>query len=264
MQYFQVIPKWLFSIALTAIIFFPFKLKAQEVEYGDLLVLYVGEEYEKCLKKSLKYTEKDKTKKHPLPYLYASMAYFEMSRDHAFHSDYPKAFRRALSYAAKYRKKDKYFAYRDDSEAHLEKLKLTLAEEIENYQLDGSEKANRKIVSSLKKLAKLDPEDSGITILRGLYEIKNKNRTEGRKYLSDGIDKIEADYSDTHFELLSESQQLFFKMALIEAGKFYKPKDLVKAREIIRLGEPFFLGNNEDCVLENVDDFKEVFEEVVG
>ena len=42
--------------------------------YENLLVLYVNEDYKNCFNKSLKYTVKDKTKKDPLPYLFASKA----------------------------------------------------------------------------------------------------------------------------------------------------------------------------------------------
>jgi len=44
--------------------------------YENLLVLYVNEDYKNCFNKSLKYTVKDKTKKDPLPYLFASKACF--------------------------------------------------------------------------------------------------------------------------------------------------------------------------------------------
>ena len=40
--------------------------------YDDLLVLLVNEDYKDCLNKSIKYTTKDKTKKDPLPYLFAA------------------------------------------------------------------------------------------------------------------------------------------------------------------------------------------------
>ena len=53
---------------------------AQFTEYSDLLVYYVDEEYEKCLKKADKYMSKDESKYDPLPYLYTSMTYHEMSR----------------------------------------------------------------------------------------------------------------------------------------------------------------------------------------
>ena len=73
--------------------------------YDDLLVLLVNEEYKDCFNKSVKYTLKDKTKKDPLPYLFAAKSSFEMSRDHKYTEEFPKAYKTAMSYAAKYRKK---------------------------------------------------------------------------------------------------------------------------------------------------------------
>ena len=52
--------------------------------YDDLLVLLVNEDYKDCFNKSIKYTTKDKTKKDPLPYLFAAKSAYRMSRDHKF------------------------------------------------------------------------------------------------------------------------------------------------------------------------------------
>ena len=66
----------------------PIKVKSQG-DFMDLLLLFVDEKYDVCFHKSLKYNEKEKTKKHPLPYLYAAMASFEMSQDHKYTNMYP-------------------------------------------------------------------------------------------------------------------------------------------------------------------------------
>ena len=107
----------------------PIKVKSQG-DFMDLLLLFVDEKYDVCFHKSLKYNEKEKTKKHPLPYLYAAMASFEMSQDHKYTNMYPKAYKTSLSYLAKYRKKDKGFEYKDDSEDFIEKIKMIVAEDI--------------------------------------------------------------------------------------------------------------------------------------
>ena len=64
--------------------------------YDDLLVLLVNEDYKDCFNKSVKYTLKDKTKKDPLPYLFAAKASFEMSRDHQYTEEFPKAYKEVL------------------------------------------------------------------------------------------------------------------------------------------------------------------------
>ena len=81
--------------------------------YDDLLVLLVNEEYKDCYNKSIKYTLKEKTKKDPLPYLFAAKSSYEMSRDHKYTEEFPKAFKTAMSFAAKYRKKDKEYTYKE-------------------------------------------------------------------------------------------------------------------------------------------------------
>ena len=92
-------------------------------EYQDLLILYVDENYEKCFGKALNYTENEKTKKHPLPYLYVSMASFGMSQDHQYSESWPKAYSTALSFAKKYRKKDPDNTYAEDSQEYIDQLK---------------------------------------------------------------------------------------------------------------------------------------------
>jgi hypothetical protein len=82
---------------------------AQENKYMDILVMLVDEEYEKCVKKCEKLIDNDATKKEPLPYLYLSMAYYEMSKDNKYIDEYPKAFFRSLSTLIKYRRIDKDF-----------------------------------------------------------------------------------------------------------------------------------------------------------
>src|SRR5690606_10685134 len=53
---------------------------AQDKQYDDLLVRYVDEKYEDCLVRAERYTQGDKTKKDPLPFLYMSMCLYEMSK----------------------------------------------------------------------------------------------------------------------------------------------------------------------------------------
>ena len=80
-------------------------------EYMDLLLLFVDEKYDICFSKASKYTQKDKTKNDPLPYLYIAMSSFEMSQDHKYTNLHPKAYKTAISFTAKYRKKDKQYKW---------------------------------------------------------------------------------------------------------------------------------------------------------
>ena len=133
--------KHLFFLILSFITSFnALKITAQSGRiYDDLLVLLVNEDYKDCFNKSVKYTLKDKTKKDPLPYLFAAKASFEMSRDHQYTEEFPKAYKTAMSYAAKYRKKVKEYTFKEDAEEFINDFKMVIIEDIENYILEGTE-----------------------------------------------------------------------------------------------------------------------------
>ena len=75
-----------------------------------------------------------------------------MSRDHKYTEEFPKAFKTAMSFAAKYRKKDKEYAYKEDAEEFINEFKMVIIEEVENYILEGTEKTYGKAVSLSKKI----------------------------------------------------------------------------------------------------------------
>lgn len=233
-------------------------------EYEDLLVLFVDEKYEKCYDKALKYTEDDKTKNDALPYLYAAEALYEMSRDHQYIETFPNAYKDALSYAAKYRKKDKAYSYRSDAEEFIEKLKKIILEEVDNYILEGDEKSYKKALAVMKKVVQIDPDDRGAVLLRGDLEILTKNKTEGTKIVAEGLDLIKKIGTDIQFKDLTLSQQMYLKYAIMFNAKLAKETNKAKASEVISLGQNYFGEENSDCLIEDNADFKSLYKEITG
>ena len=86
-------------------------------ELNQLLVWFVDEKYEKVLFKAIRYTEDDKQKKHPVPYLYMAKSYLGIhnSDDNDLRETYEvdklKALKNALKYAGKFVKKDREQEY---------------------------------------------------------------------------------------------------------------------------------------------------------
>lgn len=251
-------------LIILSIFFYTASHSVLSQEYQDLLILFVDEKYEKCFAKSIKYTENDKTKKHPLPYLYASMASFEMSQDHSYSADWPKAYSTALSFAKKYRKKDPDNTYAEDSQEYIDNLKTIIFEEVENYMLTGAEKSYKKALGIVKKVCAFDPKDYGAVLLRGELEILTKNKTEGKKLVAKGLKLIKTIGTDVQFGDLTETQQLYLKKSLMEYAKFQLEKDPAGAKETISLGHTFFYEEREDCLLEDNEDFKKLYDEITG
>ncbi|NQY67077.1 MAG: hypothetical protein HRT72_05055 [Flavobacteriales bacterium] len=111
-------------------------------EFEKLGSLYLEGKYEDCNAKALKYTESDKTKRHPEPYLYLAMSNYQIadSDDKKLTETYPNALKDAMKWAAKFKKKDKEDDYYTKSSKFLNKLKtkaLKIADEFyaaKNYK----------------------------------------------------------------------------------------------------------------------------------
>lgn len=124
------------TLLLAPLVLLQLAATAQKHVYEDLLVLFVDEKYEKCLAKAETYTLNDATKKDPLPFLYMSMSFFEMSQLEKFAVDYPKASRDALKFAEKYRKKDKEKEFFNNYEDYWAELNTRAMEDGENLMED--------------------------------------------------------------------------------------------------------------------------------
>ena len=257
-----------FNYLLVTILYFMVNLLTNNVisqtdnKYEDLLVLYVNEDFKNCYKKSLKYTVKDKTKKDPLPYLFVSKACYEMSQDHKYTEEFPKASKTALSYAVKYRKKDKEYLLKEDSEEFINDFKLNIIEELENYLEEGTEKTYSKAVGLTKKACGIDPDDYGAKLLYSILCTITKNKTYAKESLKICIPKLE-EYEKNKFSLkyMTESQQLFLRNAIMEYTKYYKEKDAVQSKKMMDYGKQLFYEENEFSKIEYNMDYKFLFDD---
>jgi antitoxin component HigA of HigAB toxin-antitoxin module len=231
-------------------------------EYQDLLMLYVDEKYDKCLSKCEKYTESDKTKNDALPFLYASMCLYEMSKDHKYITDYPNAYADALAWAGKYRKKDKSYTYKSEALPFIEKLKHEILEEIDNAFLEGTEKSFKKALGTIKKILIFDPECIGTELLRGEIEILLKNKAEGTKMVIAAMKKVDEVGKTVEFGSMSETQQIYLKFALMTKAKLTEKTSKTQARDIMGKGHQFFYKERPDQKYDYTTDFKEYYDKL--
>lgn len=246
------------------IFFFVFKgtsLIYTQEEYMDLLLLYVDEKYDICFSKSMKYTQKDKTKNHPLPYLYSAMSSFEMSQDHKYTNLHPKAYKTAISFTAKYRKKDKSYKYKVDAAPFIDKFKLVLMEDIENFMMEKTESSYAKAASLSKKTCDMDPDDYGSKLLYGHLCNLTKNKSTAKEYLKISKEKL-AEMAENKFGLkyLTKSQQFILRYSLTELASFYQTKNPAQSKEILELGKHFFYADSEDSKIEFTQEYKAFYD----
>ena len=222
-------------------------------EFDGLLGLYIDEKYDKLIDKSYNYTQNDKYKRHPLPYIYCSMGYYEMSKDGAYrdHEDFKNSQKNALKYAYKFRSKDKTGQYWDDYQEYISELRMTVIEDAEN-QL-GAEKTIKKAFSTYKYLTKIDPEDGTAWLMRGYCELKLRMVTEAVKSHQTGmpfINRVENVEDD-----LDEGQAYLLKFGLMTYADYLIEQGMTDSAHLtIDLGIKLFEGDEEYAA--KVDEIK--------
>lgn len=215
---------------------------AQKHVYEDLLKAFVDENYEKCLFKAIGYTESDATKKDPMPYLYAAMCYYEMSKIEKFTAmeEYKKADREAIKYAEKYRKKDKnneFFANYDDFWTDLN----TMAQEKGINHFDAKEYSKAKQL--FDGMTSYHPENAGAWLMLALCQY-NSNLTKEADLAVKEFDKAFAGISD--LGRLPEDQKKLLTTALINYSLYLKGKGMrEEAKAVLDKGKDHFMEDPE-------------------
>lgn len=259
--------------------------------------MYGEEKYQDCAHDAIKFSSNPKFKDNPEIYVYASMACLRISQTNEGVEEFKKAFNDALSYAGKYRKKDKAGQYYEDYITHFEELKKLVAEEVENYMLEDRKakvyKSAKKSLGLMGKIHKMDPDDKGAYLLAAVLELKVKNTTEGKKMLKVIMPEIERlaptrdempkeeELTDKElakknkkiedifggpmkpikpFDEMTEMEQVFMKIALIEYADYLNDKKKVEeAKAIIEIGKPYFYGENEDYLRKYNTSYKDIY-----
>jgi tetratricopeptide (TPR) repeat protein len=163
-----------------AVLFFALSLTISgfaqsDKDYKDLLTMFVGEKYEKCLYKAEGYTLKDETKKDALPYLFMSRCYYEMSKRDEFKEKYPNAFKDAMKYISKYGSKDKERVYAAEYEDYFAELRAAAIAEAETM-MDTQKFSKAKQLYD--QLLDMDPNDAGAQLMMGLAFSALKSKKE--------------------------------------------------------------------------------------
>lgn len=147
---------------------------AQPPMYDDLLIYFADANYEKLVDRAEKYIIGSNTKKDALPYMYSAKANFEMSKDQAYYTKFPKAYNDAIGNAAKAMKYDKDGEVFEANIKFFTDLKTSIVEEIKNM-VDVQE--YNRMRGSIMKLQRMDPNDIGSFYMLGAaqYQIKDKS-----------------------------------------------------------------------------------------
>lgn len=231
MKQFFVFTLLIFSLGLGAI-------AQTDKDYKDLLAMFVDEKYEKCLYKAEGYTLKDETKKDPLPYLYVSMCYFEMSKRDEFKEKYPDAFKQSMKFLSKYGAKDKEQKYVGDFEDFFGEIRTTAINEAES-QYDAQKYTKSKTIYD--QLVDIDPNDAGANIMLGLSFSGMKSKKEADV----AIKKAMTTLMEKKASKTKEQLNLLKNAIMLYATQLNESGNREGAKEWLDLGLEYFKDDKE-------------------
>ncbi len=217
-------------------------------DYRDLLTLFVADKFDRCLYKAEGYTLDDKTKKDPLPYLYVSRCYYEMSKRDEFKAKYPNAFKDSMKYIAKYAAKDKDKVYYAEFEDFIASLRTDAIAEANNFF--ESEKYT-KSKALYDQLTKLDENDAGAYIMLGQNHSVLKAKKEADAAFIKASEILEAKSASKGKEQLAmlKDALIGYASALNDSGR------KSEAKTWIEYGREYFKDDKE---------FNLAYETIVG
>lgn len=269
--------------------------QSSEVE-DEFKVLIADEKYTKAADKALKYMEK-KYKTDPIVYVYASISCLKISQNNELSQEFPKAFKDAIKYAAKYRRYDQSGDVYNKYISHFEEMKKIVAEETENYLLEDEKakiyKSYKTSAGLMKNIVAMDPNDRGARLLLGALEIGAQNAAVGKVIIKEILPEVKqikltkaempvveapAEEEDTKkkskevkrdpvksFEEMTEMEQVYLRMGLITyANYLFDKKKYDEAKEIIEIGKPFFYNENDLFNGEYTTRYKAVYDKING
>lgn len=178
---------------------FSTKINAQknDKKIDELVFLYVDEKYDKVVAKALALAENDAYKKHPLPLIYASMGYYQISRkpdkyEQGKGAEFENSLKNAQKFMYSFIKKDaKENEYYNDYKEYYALLADTSNKVGQHYFLMED---YRKGAGAYKNAVKAFPNDPILLLWEGICEVKSKNFAEGDKNILAALAKIDENF----------------------------------------------------------------------
>ena len=183
----------------------------------------VDGKYEDAASKSEKLKEDSDYRKNAWVYYYLSQSYFEIAGMPELQEDYPKALKESFKAAYKLAK------YRDDSDENLEVWDFS--KEFRSVLKDSVIKVSeiyydnedyRKATYYLKYVTRFSPDDYGVWLMKGVYEIKSRNIGEGVKSILFAMDSLNEEYVPDPVSALTLIDALDEFVLIVQSGEYDK------------------------------------------
>lgn len=160
-------------------------------DFQKLFDLYTMEEYAKCAYKAEKYSQKDKYRRDPEPYLYMAMCFYQAHvQPEKFDQEFDDPLKDALKYAYKFRKKDKDGELYEANRELLDKIR---EEALFNAKFYYNDDNFYKSASEFRRIQKVIPDDYNVMLMTGVANIRARNVAQGERLVVIAMDSIKAE-----------------------------------------------------------------------
>lgn len=225
-------------------------VSAQAPGYDDLRILYADGNYDKLIKSADSYTQKEKTKADPLPYLWLGRGLYKMSQSGTTDDKYKNAYKDAIGAIGKCIKQDKSGDVQREYAEFFEEFKMSMVELIDN---DLSVPDYKKASSWVIKYYKLDPNSIGAKFLEGACKFRNADKGGANAAWKETDKKLAALSS---IEDMGKADRELLKMGILQTVDCYMAsKQIDKAKTLLGKVAQWF---------EEDEEFKAKYDEVVN
>lgn len=232
----------------------------EDKKLGKITFLMVDGEYEDAADKAEKLKEDPEYRKNAWVYFYLSQSYFEIASTPELQEDYPKALKesiKAASKLAKYKNKPKEnLKVFENASEFLLVLKDSVIAVSEIYY-DNED--FRKAAYFMKSITRFSPDDYGVWLMKGVYEVKSRNIGEGVKSMLLAMDSLNEAYVPDEVSALTLVNALDEYVLILKSGEYdqyfktYKfnptQKDIDRALEL----KKFFMKYVEELIITKED-----------
>lgn len=225
----------------------------QAPSYDDLKILYADANYEKLAKVAASYTEKDKSSKDVLPYIWLSKGLYKISLSGNSNPAFKNAYKDAIKYLSKGIKYDLKYNDGVTIEEHkefLDKFQLSLQEVIDNEMTSGNVK---RAYSWGIKYQKITMNPVGAKFIMGACKFEDQDKPSARTLWQEG-DKMLAEI--TSIEGYSEADRKMLKKGVLaSAASMVKGRQNDSARALLNKVSQWF---------EEDEDWQDLYDEIVN
>ena len=209
----------LFSILL----FIGVSAQPEDKKIAKITFLMVDGKYEDAAFKASNLLENDDYKRNNWVFYYLAQSYYEIAGQPALQEKYPKALKESLKMTYKlykYREKtdENYKVYNESAEFRSILKDSTISVSEIYYDNDNP----RKAAYYLKTITKFDPDDYGVWLMKGVYEIKSRNVGEGVKSILLAMDSLSMDYKPDEVSAQTLVDALEEYALIIKSGEYDK------------------------------------------